>query len=76
MRLQIPSWPNLFRYLQYDLRFRLPLKKYFIQKRLADMGIGITDVIGRPHDFLPPRSNRSDKFQKLCRPTLDFFDMW
>jgi hypothetical protein len=27
MRLRIPSWPNLFRYLQYDLRFRLPLKK-------------------------------------------------
>jgi hypothetical protein len=25
MRLRIPSWPNLFRYLQYDLRFRLPL---------------------------------------------------
>jgi len=30
---------------------------------LADMGTGITDVIGGPHDFLPPRS---DEFQKLC----------
>ena len=28
---------------------------------LADMG---TDV-GGPHDFLPPRFNRSDEFQKL-----------
>ena len=28
MRLRIPSWPNLFRYLQHDLRFRLLLKKY------------------------------------------------
>ena len=27
------------------------------------MGTGITDVIGGPHDFLPPRS---DEFQKLC----------
>jgi hypothetical protein len=27
------------------------------------METGITDVIGRPHDFLPPRS---DEFQKLC----------
>jgi hypothetical protein len=55
MRLRIPSWPNLFRYLQYDLRFRLPLKKskHIIQKCLADMGTGITDVIGGPHDFLP-----------------------
>jgi hypothetical protein len=26
------------------------------------MGTGITDVIGRPHDFLPPRS---DEFQNL-----------
>ena len=31
-------------------------------KSLADMGTGITDVIGGPHDFLPPRS---DEFQKL-----------
>ena len=63
MRLRIPSWPNLFRYLQHDLRFRLPLKsKHIIQKWLADMGTGITDVIGEPHDFLPPRS---DEFQKL-----------
>jgi hypothetical protein len=30
------------------------------------MGTGITDVIGRPHDFLPPRS---DEFQKLCYET-------
>ena len=22
--------------------------------------------IGRPHDFMPPRSDRSDEFQKLC----------
>jgi hypothetical protein len=29
------------------------------------MGTGITDVIGGPHDFLPPRSDRSDEFQKL-----------
>ena len=28
MRLRIPSWPNLIRYLQYDLRIWLPLKKY------------------------------------------------
>ena len=27
------------------------------------MGTGITDVIGGPHDFLPPMS---DEFQKLC----------
>ena len=27
------------------------------------MGTGITDVIGGPHDFLPPRSDRSDEFQ-------------
>ena len=27
------------------------------------MGTGITDVIGGPHDFLPPKS---DEFQKLC----------
>ena len=27
------------------------------------MGTGITDVIGGPHDFLPPGS---DEFQKLC----------
>ena len=30
------------------------------------MGTGITNVIGGPHDFLPPRSDRSDEFQKLC----------
>jgi hypothetical protein len=62
MRLRIPSWQNLFRYLQYDLHFRQK-SKHIIQKCLADMGTGITDVIGGPHDFLPPRS---DEFQKLC----------
>ena len=36
-----------------------------IQKCLADMETDITDVIGGPHDFLPPRSDRSDEFQKL-----------
>ena len=30
------------------------------------MGTGITNVIGGPHDFLPPRSDRSEEFQKLC----------
>ena len=30
------------------------------------MGTSITDVVGGPHDFLPPRSDRSDEFQKLC----------
>jgi hypothetical protein len=74
MRLRIPSWPNLFRYLQYDLRFRLPLKsKHIIQKCLVDMGTGITDVIGGPHDFLPPRSDRFDEFQKLCCRTWEFW---
>jgi hypothetical protein len=63
MRLRIPSWLNLFRYLQCDLRFRLPLKsKHIIQKYLTDMGTGITDVNGGPHDFLSPSS---DEFQKL-----------
>jgi hypothetical protein len=32
------------------------------------MGTGITDVIGGPHDFLPPRS---DEFQKLCVDTFE-----
>ena len=59
MRLRIP---NLFWYLQYDLRFRQK-SKHIIQKCLADMGTGITDFIGGPHDFLPPRS---DEFKKLC----------
>jgi hypothetical protein len=40
--------------------------KHIIQKCLANMGTGITDVIGGPHDFLPLRSDRSDEFQKLC----------
>ena len=31
------------------------------------MGTGITDVIGGPHNFLPPRS---DEFQKLCSPSI------
>ena len=73
MRLRIPSWPNLFRYLQHDLHFRLPLKSKHIQKCLADMGTGITDVIGGPNDFLPPRSDRSDEFQKLCRFDTDMY---
>ena len=34
------------------------------------MGTGITDVIGGPHDFLPPRS---DEFQKLCRFDTDMY---
>jgi hypothetical protein len=42
------------------------LAQHIIQKCLADMGTGITDVIGGPHDFLSPRSNRFDEFQKLC----------
>ena len=29
------------------------------------MGTGNTDVIGGPHDFLPPTSDRSDEFKKL-----------
>ena len=37
--------------------------KHIIQKCLADMGTGITDVVGGPQNFLPPRS---DEFQKLC----------
>jgi hypothetical protein len=36
-----------------------------IQKCLVDIGTGITDIIGGPHDFLPPRSDRFDEFQKL-----------
>ena len=40
--------------------------KHIMQKCLTDMGTSITDVIGGPHDFLPPRSDRSDEFQKLC----------
>jgi hypothetical protein len=31
----------------------------------TDMGTGITNVIGGPHDFLPPWSDRFDEFQKL-----------
>jgi hypothetical protein len=34
------------------------------------MGTGITDVVGGPHDFLPPMSDRSDEFQKLCKVHL------
>jgi hypothetical protein len=30
------------------------------------MGTGIIDVVGGHNDFLPPRSDRSDEFQKLC----------
>ena len=40
-------------------------KVNIIKKCLADMGTGITDVIGGPHDFLPLRSDRSVEFQKL-----------
>jgi hypothetical protein len=36
----------------YDSVFYLQYKKN-IQKWLADMGTGITDVIGEPHNFLP-----------------------
>jgi hypothetical protein len=39
--------------------------KHIIQKCMADMGTGITDVVGGPRDFLPPRS---DEFQKLWYP--------
>ena len=48
--------------------------KHIIQKCLADMGTGITDVIGGPHDFLPPRSDRSNEFQKLSH--ADLSDKW
>ena len=36
------------------------------------MGTGITDVVGRPRDFLPPRSDRSNELKKLRRepPTM------
>ena len=36
------------------------------------MGTGITDGVGRPRDFLPPRSDRSNEFKKLWRepPTM------
>ena len=44
-------------------------KVNIIQKCLADMGTGITDIIGEPHDFLPPRFDRSDEYQKLCIQT-------
>jgi hypothetical protein len=37
--------------------------RYEYDKCLGDMGTGIIDVIGGPHDFMPPRS---DEFQKLC----------
>ena len=30
-----------------------------------------TGIIGGPHDFLPPTSDRSDEFQKLCNPHLN-----
>jgi hypothetical protein len=32
-----------------------------------------TNVIGGPHDFLPPRSDKSDEFQKLCRFDTDMY---
>jgi hypothetical protein len=31
MRLRIPSWPNLFRYLQCDLHFRIPYIPEFLK---------------------------------------------
>jgi hypothetical protein len=31
-----------------------------------DMGTGITDVIGGPHDFLPPRSDEYAAYLELC----------
>jgi hypothetical protein len=31
-----------------------------------------TDVIGGPHDFLPPRPDRSDEFQKLLQINVKF----
>ena len=34
------------------------------------MGTGITDVIGEPHDFLTPRSDRSDEFQNLPKEMI------
>ena len=37
------------------------------------MGTGITDVIGGPHDFLPPRS---DEFQKLWWVRRDRMVFW
>jgi hypothetical protein len=36
------------------------------------MGTGILDVIGGPHDFLPPRSDGSDEFKKNCNFILVF----
>ena len=38
------------------------------------MRTGITGVIGGPHGFLPPRSDRSDEFQKLWDVTQYKFD--
>ena len=52
--------------------FPTSVKKINTSKCLADMGTGITDVIGGPHDVLPPRSDRSDEFQKLCRDIIPF----
>ena len=39
------------------------------------MGTGITDVIGGPHDFLLPRSDRSDEFKKLCYSELTIVEV-
>ena len=38
-----PAFPTSVKKVNFD---------HIIQKCLADMGNGITDVIGRPHDFL------------------------
>ena len=46
----------------FTTRPAFPTSVKHIQKCLTDMG---TDVIGGPHDFLSPRSDRSDEFQKL-----------
>jgi hypothetical protein len=64
-------------YLEYCLQFQQQ-SKHIILKCLADIGTGITDVIGGPHDFLPPRSDRSDEFQKLwfTHYTHSLIAMW
>jgi hypothetical protein len=53
--------PDLYRSL-HRIRFHL---EFCLQFRQHGDGTGITDIIGGPHDFLPPRSDRSDEFPKL-----------
>ena len=50
--------------------------KHIIQKCLADMGTGITDNIGGPHDFLSLRSDtvHSRAYCDRC-PTSDMSDL-